>query len=127
MVRFVRFSYYKTANRTALCDVVRCGAVILFCEQFWCGFYDLCGLCGLVNTPNYSLFISFLFQKICQPSFSTLSVLVVSCLLLLSPFNSGMFFIIISQIFIFLCMLEAWPCLHWVNLFLTSHCSSILL
>ena len=28
-VRFVRFSYYKTANRTAPCDVVRCGALLL--------------------------------------------------------------------------------------------------
>ena len=54
-MRFVQFSYYKTVNRTALCDVVRCGAVILFCEQFWCGFYDLCGLCGLVNTPSSNL------------------------------------------------------------------------
>ena len=29
MVRFVRFSYYKTANRTAPCGVVRCGYAIL--------------------------------------------------------------------------------------------------
>ena len=28
-MRFVRFSYYKTANRTALCGVVRCGALLL--------------------------------------------------------------------------------------------------
>ena len=25
-MRFVRFSYYKTANRTAPCGVLRCGA-----------------------------------------------------------------------------------------------------
>ena len=48
----MRFSYYKTANRTAPCGVVRCGAVMPFCRQFWCGFCDLCGLCGLVNTPT---------------------------------------------------------------------------
>ena len=29
-----------------------CGVVMIFCGRFWCGFYDLCGLCGLVNTPN---------------------------------------------------------------------------
>ena len=29
MVQFVRFSYYKTANRTAPCGVVRCGAILL--------------------------------------------------------------------------------------------------
>ena len=28
-MRFVRFSYYKTANRIAPCDVVRCGALLL--------------------------------------------------------------------------------------------------
>ena len=28
-VQFVRFSYYKTANRTAPCGVVRCGAILL--------------------------------------------------------------------------------------------------
>ena len=28
-MRFVRFSYYKTANRTASCGAVRCGYVIL--------------------------------------------------------------------------------------------------
>ena len=28
-VQFVRFSYYKTANRTAPCGVVRCGALLL--------------------------------------------------------------------------------------------------
>ena len=49
-VRFVRFSYYKTVNRTVPCGVVhyylRCGAVMPFCRWFWCGF------CCLVNTPN---------------------------------------------------------------------------
>ena len=29
MVQFVRFSYYKTANRTAPCSVVRCSAILL--------------------------------------------------------------------------------------------------
>ena len=28
-VRFVRFSYYKTANYTAPCGLVRCGALLL--------------------------------------------------------------------------------------------------
>ena len=53
-MRFVRFSYYKTANRTAPCGVVRCGAIMPFCERFWCGFCGLCGLCGLVNTPSWT-------------------------------------------------------------------------
>ena len=48
-MRFVRFSYFKTANRTTPCGVVRCGVVIPFCGRFWCGF---CGFCGLVNTPS---------------------------------------------------------------------------
>ena len=34
-MRFVRFSYYKTANRTAPCGVVRCGALLL---AAWCGY-----------------------------------------------------------------------------------------
>ena len=54
VVRFVRFSYYKTANRTAPCGVVhyylRYGAVMLFYRRFWC---DFCSLCDLVNTPNF--------------------------------------------------------------------------
>ena len=29
MVQFVRFSYYKIANRTAPCGVVRCSAILL--------------------------------------------------------------------------------------------------
>ena len=37
-VRFVRFSYYKTANCTVPCGVVRCNitcAVVMpFCERF---------------------------------------------------------------------------------------------
>ena len=49
----VRFSYYKTANRTTPCGVVHCylwcGAIVSFFEQFWC---DFCSLCGLVNTAN---------------------------------------------------------------------------
>ena len=28
-MRFVRFSYYKTANCIASCSVVRCGAILL--------------------------------------------------------------------------------------------------
>ena len=58
MVRFVQFSYYKTANRTAPCGVVQCGvvrcgavyyylwccAVMPFYKQLWC---DFCGLCCL--------------------------------------------------------------------------------
>ena len=31
-MQFMRFSYYKTANRTAPCGVVRCGA-LLFAVQ----------------------------------------------------------------------------------------------
>ena len=54
----MRFYYYKTANRTTPCGVVRCNAVwcsavMPFYERFWCDFYDLCGLCGLVNTPSH--------------------------------------------------------------------------
>ena len=28
-MRFVRFSYYKTANRTTPCGVVQCGVILL--------------------------------------------------------------------------------------------------
>ena len=28
-MRFVRFSYFKTANRTVRCNVVRCSALLL--------------------------------------------------------------------------------------------------
>ena len=28
-MRFVRFSYYKTANRTTPCGVVQCGIILL--------------------------------------------------------------------------------------------------
>ena len=49
-MRFVLFSYYKTANRTAPCGAVhyylRCSAVMPFCGRFWCVF------CSLVNTPT---------------------------------------------------------------------------
>ena len=34
-MRFVRFSYYKTTNRTAPCGVVRCGALLLAVQ---CGY-----------------------------------------------------------------------------------------
>ena len=70
VVRFVQFSYYKTANRTAPCDVVRCdalllavrcGAVMAFCRRFWCG---LCSLYGLVNTPSQERYsLSYLKAK----------------------------------------------------------------
>ena len=54
-VRFVWFSYYKTANHTTLCGAVRCGvvhfylrcgAVMPFYGRFWCSF------CDLMNTPT---------------------------------------------------------------------------
>ena len=35
-MQFVRFSYYKTANRTAPCGVVQCGVILL---AVWCGLY----------------------------------------------------------------------------------------
>ena len=58
-MRFVPFSYYKTANYTTPCSAVhyylRCDAVMSFCGQFLCGFCDLCDLCGLVNTPSSNL------------------------------------------------------------------------
>ena len=42
-MQFVRFSYYKIANRTAPCGVVRCGAVqyYLQCDAImpFCGRY----------------------------------------------------------------------------------------
>ena len=44
MVRFMRFSYYKTANCIAPCGVVQCNAIMSFYGRFWYGFY------GLVNT-----------------------------------------------------------------------------
>ena len=38
MVRFVRFSYYKTANHTTPCNAVYCslryGRIMLFCGRF---------------------------------------------------------------------------------------------
>ena len=34
-MRFVRFSYYKTTNRTAPCGVMRCGALLLAVQ---CGY-----------------------------------------------------------------------------------------
>ena len=59
MVRFVQFSYYKTANCTASCGVMRYSALLFavqygyaimpFYRRFWYGFYSLC---GLVNTPK---------------------------------------------------------------------------
>ena len=51
-VRFMRFSYYKTANCTAPCGVMRCGVVMLFYRRFWCGFCHFYRLCSLVNTLN---------------------------------------------------------------------------
>ena len=53
---FVRFSYHKTIHRTTQCDAIHyhlwCGAVTLFCGQFWLVWVWLCGLSGLVNTLN---------------------------------------------------------------------------
>ena len=34
----------------AVQDYLRCDAVMPFYGRFWCNFYDLCGLCGLMNT-----------------------------------------------------------------------------
>ena len=42
-VQFMRFSYYKTANRTAPCDVERCGAVQC---TITCGAVWLCHFAG---------------------------------------------------------------------------------
>ena len=42
-MRFVRFSYYKTANRIAPCGVVQCGAV--WCT-ITCGAVQLCHFVG---------------------------------------------------------------------------------
>ena len=59
-MRFVWFSYYKTANRTTPCDAVQYGALLLmvWCahailRRFMCGFCSLCILCSLVNTPSF--------------------------------------------------------------------------
>ena len=54
MVRFMRFPYYKTANRTAplQCCTVRYGVGMPFYERFRCDFYDFCGLCGLINNRS---------------------------------------------------------------------------
>ena len=51
-VQFMWFSYYKIANRTAPCGVVRCDYAILLAVLVH--FCSLCGLCGLVNTPNHA-------------------------------------------------------------------------
>ena len=54
---------------SAVQDYLRCGAVMPFCRQFWCSFYGLCGLCGLVNTPNHkssSLTEASVWYKSCQ-------------------------------------------------------------
>ena len=65
-MRFVQFSYYKTANCITPWDVVhyylQCNAVMPFCEWFWC---DFCGLCGLVNLSSIELgHFFFFFNKI---------------------------------------------------------------
>ena len=48
-------SFLIIKPQTMRCGAVRStitsGAVMPFCEWFWCGF---CGLCDLVNTPNGS-------------------------------------------------------------------------
>ena len=43
-VWFVRFSYYKTANRTAPCDVVRCCGAMRY--TITCGAIQLCHFTG---------------------------------------------------------------------------------
>ena len=44
-----------TLHHAVWCSAVhcylRCGAVIPFCERFWCDFCSLCSLCSLVNIP----------------------------------------------------------------------------
>ena len=45
----VRFSYYRTANCTTPCGVVRCNAVMPFCRRF------CYGLCDLVNNSSILL------------------------------------------------------------------------
>ena len=42
-MRFVRFSYYKTANRTASCGVVQCDAVRC---TITCSAVQLCHFAG---------------------------------------------------------------------------------
>ena len=73
-MRFVWFSYYKTANRIALCGVVwcnavqyylRCDAVMPFYKWFWYDFYGLYGLRSLVNTPT------FIYACVCTLLFFT--------------------------------------------------------
>ena len=36
---------------------LRCGAVMLFCERFWCGF------CGLMNTPSENYKKILIYKK----------------------------------------------------------------
>ena len=46
VVRFVQFSYYKTANRTAPCGVVQCDALLLAVRlwHFVGGFGAVCAV-----------------------------------------------------------------------------------
>ena len=62
-MRFVWFSYYKTANCTAPCSVMQCGVIllavqcsyaILWVVLVW--FCGLCCLCGLMNNLQFRQF-----------------------------------------------------------------------
>ena len=48
-VRFVWFSYHKTANRTTSCGVVRCGALLLAVRlyHFAGGFSMIFAVCAV--------------------------------------------------------------------------------
>ena len=61
-MRFVRFSYYKTANRTASCDVVQCSALLLAMR---CGYAILRAV--LVRFLRFVQFLRFgehLYQQV---------------------------------------------------------------
>ena len=50
------FLIIKSLHHVVQCDVMHCylwcGSIMPFYGRFWCSFYGLCGLCGLVNTPS---------------------------------------------------------------------------
>ena len=62
MVWFMRFSYYKTANRTVPCGVVRCGALLLAIQ---CGYAILQAILmrfmRLMRFERYEVSIFFKF------------------------------------------------------------------
>ena len=61
-MRFVRFSYYKTVNRTAPCDVVQCSALLLAMR---CGYAILRAV--LVRFLRFVQFLQFgehLYQQV---------------------------------------------------------------